>query len=107
MQDRTGVFVATDYDKPRTSDNAGESALEPSIQSLTSNRADSAATLGDDPDPGEAHLDLPEADLSSEELTVPLVPRQEDEFTCTVCYLVRHYSQLADKRRSICDECVA
>ncbi len=97
--------MATDYDKPRTSDNMSEPALEPSIQSLTAKRADSATKLGDDTDAVEAHLDLPEADLSSEDLTVPLVPRQDDEFTCTVCYLVRHYSQLADKRRIICDEC--
>src|SRR5665213_3407751 len=100
-----GVSVATDYDKPRTTDNMTESAPEPGLQGLTSQRADAAAKLGDDTDPVEIHLDLPELDSTGEELTVPLLPRQDDEFTCTVCYLVRHHSQLADKRRMVCDEC--
>jgi hypothetical protein len=99
--------MATDYDKPRTSDSMSEPASEPALQALTSQRADTATNLGDETDPGEALLDLPEADLTGEELTVPLVPRQADEFTCTVCYLVRHHSQLADKRRIVCDECAA
>jgi hypothetical protein len=100
-----GVSVATDYDKPRSTDNMNEPATEPSLQGLTAQRADAATKLGDDTDPVEAHLDLPDLDLTGEDLTVPLVPRQEDEFTCSVCYLVRHHSQLADERRTVCDEC--
>jgi hypothetical protein len=100
-----GVSVATDYDKPRATDNMNEPAAEPSLRALTTQRADAATKLGDDTDPVETRLDLPELDPTAEELTVPLLPRQDDEFTCTVCYLVRHHSQLADERRMVCDEC--
>jgi len=102
-----GVTVATDYDKPRTSDDMTDSVSEPSLQALASQRSDAATNLGDETDPVEALLDAPQSDLTGEELTVPLVPRQNDEFTCTVCYLVHHRSQLADERRIICDECAA
>jgi hypothetical protein len=101
------VAVATDYDKPRSSDSMTDPAPEPELAALASQRADAAAGLGDETDPVEALLDAPNSDLSGEELTVPLVPRQDDEFTCTVCYLVHHRSQLADEKRVICDECAA
>ncbi|MCU7827252.1 DUF4193 domain-containing protein [Kitasatospora sp. DSM 101779] len=53
-------------------------------------------------------LELPGADLSGEELTVQVVPLQEDEFTCMTCFLVHHRTQLAgtDKNgRPICRDC--
>ena len=52
-------------------------------------------------------LELPGADLSGEELTVRVVPKQADEFTCRRCFLVRHRSQLADEKKGICRECAA
>ena len=53
------------------------------------------------------HFELPRADLSDEELTVPVVPMQADEFRCVRCFLVHHRSQLADPRdgQKICREC--
>ena len=35
-------------------------------------------------------LELPGADLSDESLTVRVLPRQSDEFTCSKCFLVQH-----------------
>ena len=57
-------------------------------------------------------LELPGADLSSlsgEELTVRVLPKQSDEFTCSVCFLVHHRSRLADQRGGmfICRDCAA
>ena len=40
----------------------------------------------------------PGADLSHEELTVRVLPRQADEFTCFSCFLVKHRSQIAETR---------
>lgn len=34
-----------------------------------------------------------------------VVPIQETEFTCSNCYLVKHRSQLADKRKMLCRDC--
>jgi Domain of unknown function (DUF4193) len=42
-----------------------------------------------------------------ETLTVKVVPQQPTEFTCKKCFLVKHRSQLADKRRMICRDCAA
>ena len=59
---------------------------------------------------GDVHIDSeatvwPGADLSGEELTVRVVPKQLDEFTCMSCFLVRHRSQLANEKKMICKEC--
>ena len=54
-------------------------------------------------------LELPGADLSNEELSVRVLPRQADEFTCSRCFLVHHRSQLAKEveGQPICRECAA
>ena len=96
--------MATDYDTPR---NDPEEQTEQSLEALKARRADSAADLGDDADPFEAELDLPGADLGDEELSIRVVPKQADEFTCTSCFLVHHRSQLADTERRICRDCAA
>jgi hypothetical protein len=43
-------------------------------------------------------LRRPSQDRSHEELTVRVLPRQSDEFTCAGCFLVRHRSQIAEER---------
>jgi hypothetical protein len=35
-----------------------------------------------------------------------VLPKQPDEFVCKSCFLVKHASQLADKRRGLCRDCV-
>lgn len=99
--------MATDYDAPRKTD---DELSEDSIEELKSRRGD--ATSGNvDVDETEAAegFELPGADLSGEEMSVRVVPRQADEFTCTSCFLVHHRSQLASEGRSgpVCRECAA
>ena len=54
-------------------------------------------------------FELPGADLSGEELTVKVLPKQADEFTCASCFLVHHRSRLAESNGSqyICRDCAA
>ena len=40
-----------------------------------------------------------------ETLSVKVVPQQPTEFVCRKCYLVKHRSQLADKKRMFCRDC--
>jgi len=40
-------------------------------------------------------FELPGADLSGEELSVRVVPKQADEFTCSACFLVHHRHRYA------------
>ena len=53
------------------------------------------------------NLELPGADLSGEELTVRVVPKQEDEFTCSRCFMVHHATQLAkgSGASAVCVDC--
>jgi hypothetical protein len=40
-----------------------------------------------------------------EPLDARVTPMQSTEFVCKNCYLVKHRSQLADKRRMLCRDC--
>jgi hypothetical protein len=100
--------MATDYDTPRRSDvdDLGEDSLE----ELKARRAEaqSGSVDVDETELAEG-LELPGADLSGEELTVKVLPKQSDEFTCSSCFLVHHRSQLASDEggRLVCRECAA
>ena len=99
--------MATDYDTPRKTD---DELNEDSLEELKARRADLAASTVDVDETELAEsLELPGADLSNEELTVRVLPRQADEFTCSRCFLVHHRSQLAkeDHGQLICRECAA
>jgi len=52
-------------------------------------------------------VELPGADLSGEELTMPVIPKQADEFTCASCFLVQHRSRIASAAggQTICIDC--
>ena len=99
--------MATDYDSPRKTD---DDVTEDSLQELQARRMDKSSTAIDiDPDDIAESLELPGADLSNEELSFRVIPRQADEFTCSSCFLVHHRSQLADNRggQLVCRECAA
>ncbi|WP_371477627.1 DUF4193 domain-containing protein [Kitasatospora sp. NBC_00315] len=98
--------MATDYDSPRKNSDDGD---DDSIEELKSRRSDSKGGNVDvDEFEAAEGLELPGADLSGEELTVPVMPKQENEFTCASCFMVYHRSRLAgeDKQgRPICRDC--
>jgi Domain of unknown function (DUF4193) len=101
--------MATDYDAPRRGDvdELGEDSLE----ELKARRAEAqSGSIDVDETELNESLELPGADLSNmsgEELTVRVLPKQSDEFTCSSCFLVHHRSQLASDKggRLICREC--
>lgn len=85
--------MTVDYDAPRRPPVESENS---SLDELAGRRNDtsSAALDIDEVDAAESY-ELPGADLSDEELTVRVVPKQPDEFTCSSCFLVHHRSRLA------------
>ena len=97
--------MATDYDAPRKTD---EELNEESLEDLKSQHAAKTATSldVDEADLNE-NLELPGADLSDESITVLVIPKKADEFTCSRCFLVNHRSQLAKevKGQPICADC--
>jgi hypothetical protein len=52
-------------------------------------------------------FELSGADLSGEELAVPVSPMRTDELQCSRCFLVQHRSQFAvrDDGQKVCREC--
>ena len=71
---------------------------EDSLEELKARRAEArSGSIDVDETELAESLELPGADLSSlsgEELTVRVLPKQDDEFTCSVCFLVHHRSRL-------------
>src|SRR5690625_7432671 len=84
--------MATDYDAPRKSD---DESSDDSIEELKGRRSEAAApTVDEDEAEAADSYELPGADLSGEELSVRVLPRQADEVTCASCCLVTHRSQI-------------
>ncbi|MEH3079013.1 DUF4193 domain-containing protein [Quadrisphaera setariae] len=99
--------MATDYDAPRKTD---DELSEDSIEELKARRNEpGAASVDEDETEAAEGFELPGADLSGEELSVRVLPRQADEFMCSQCFLVHHRSQLASDAggQLVCTECAA
>lgn len=96
-----------DYDRPR-----GPVEPEPddaSVQELKL-RYGAAVPAGLDRDDAAESPELPGADLSNlsgEDLRVPVVPKQDDEFVCARCFLIQNRRRLARRNRGqpICRDC--
>jgi len=101
------MTVTTDYDAPRRS--TLEEVDTETLDALTA-AATTAARSPDvdleEEDTAEG-IDPPGADLSGEVLTMPVVPRRAEEFTCTSCFLVQHRSRIAGHSagRPVCLDC--
>lgn len=98
--------MATDYDAPRRTET--DETSEDSLEELTArrNEAQSAVVDVDETESAES-FELPGADLSGEELSVRVIPKQADEFTCVSCFLVHHRSRLASAKKGVmmCTDC--
>jgi hypothetical protein len=101
------ILMATDYDAPRKTDS--DDGADESLEELAGRRNDAAIAVLDVDDGEDLEaFELPGADLSGEELTVRVLPKQADEFTCSSCFLVQHRHRLARQLgdRQICADCV-
>lgn len=90
--------MATDYDAPRNTTDETES-----IEVIKESAAAAPRVSDVDHDDSDHGFNIPEA--VAEDLDVVVVPRQEDEFTCMECFIVKHKSQLAAGKKNVCSEC--
>jgi hypothetical protein len=81
-------------------EKAGEEPAETSLDEIAT-KAEEAG--GDDSD--DEGLISTGREERVETLAVKVVPQQPTEFVCKNCYLVKHRSQLADKKRMLCRDC--
>jgi hypothetical protein len=93
--------MATDYDAPRKSDDDTES-LE-AIKERIPEKIASSPDI-DESEHGEGILSH---EVIAEDLEVVVLPAQEDEFTCSECFIVKHHSLLAKNKKNgpVCTEC--
>ncbi|MEY4980748.1 MAG: hypothetical protein RL174_86 [Actinomycetota bacterium] len=96
--------MATDYDAPRKNDDENESieAIKERIPDKLTGSVDI-----DESDSVEG-FSIPE--VIAEDLDVVVLPPQEDEFTCSECFIVKHHSLLSSKKGKygkVCLECAA
>jgi hypothetical protein len=99
------MATTSDYDARRltdveTPDASGLRELAPTLPATTT------AVVDEDPN-DVLFFELPGADLSSEELSVTVIPQQSDEFTCSSCFLVQHRSRLRTSSSGlpVCADC--
>lgn len=95
--------MATDYDAPRrrVEDELDTDSLEGlKSQETMSNGMDEDGEIVESFEP-------PSVDLTGEELNVKVVPRGEDEFTCSSCFLVQKRRRLShmENGQPICLDC--
>jgi hypothetical protein len=86
-----------------------ESAEEPAEEPAEASLDEILAKKADEPAPGEETDEESMLETGRDErveaLSVKVVPQQPTEFVCKKCFLVKHRSQLADKRRMYCVDC--
>jgi len=94
-------------DEETTGSEDGESEVETSLEELLQRRERKTTTTSDgDENDEEALIEaMDEREGRAESLTVKVVPPQPSEFTCRGCFLLKHRSQLADKKRMLCRDC--
>ncbi|MGJ6125654.1 DUF4193 family protein [Mycolicibacterium sp. Y3] len=100
------MAATVDYDAPRRRTIEEEGTVADPLADLA---AELKPVPADGDDPGELaeSFELPGADISGEEFTVTVVPKQDDEFTCTRCFLVTHRHRLGFARgaETVCADC--
>lgn len=86
---------------------ADEEAVGTDLEEFLQRKERRAQVRPEDPDEEEALLEAMEEreGRGTETLTVKVVPEQPTEFTCQRCFLVKHRSQLKDKKRVLCNDC--
>lgn len=95
-----------EQEEVREEETAPEEPTEASLDEILAKKAEEGAAADED---GEEESVIATGTSSErvETLTVKVVPQQPTEFTCKKCFLVKHRSQLADKRRMFCRDCAA
>ena len=94
--------TSPDYDAPRRRRD-GDVAEEP----LAVIGLNDTVVMPDLDDEDPESFDLPDVELSGDDLSVRVIPLRPNEFTCSRCFLVNHVTRLARacNGETICAEC--
>ena len=89
-------------EEPEETTKQAEEPAEASLDELLAKKADESAPEEEGEE--ESMLETGREERV-EALSVKVVPQQPTEFVCKKCFLVKHRSQLADKKRMYCVDC--
>lgn len=92
-----------DEDEDQTAE-AVEDDGDESLDALMAKRK-SREDADDEGSPEDSVLEMSRDDRVTGNLPANAKPQQSSEFTCRSCYLVKHQSQLANKKRMLCRDC--
>lgn len=100
-------MAAEEEERGSGSENGGVETSVGDLEEFLQRKERRSAARGEEVDDEEALLEAMEEreGRGTESLTVKVVPEQPDEFTCRRCFLVKHRSQLRDRRRQLCADC--
>ena len=108
------LAVDEEEDAEPTPEDLEEATVPPEpglgdVESIQDLLAKQEATETGKAAPEEAEEEVIPLDLArddrAEAIDTKVVPMQETEFMCRNCFLVKHRSQLADKKRMYCRDC--
>lgn len=102
------VYTAVPFSQTRpevafsvAADEEEEVGVETSFEELAKRAEDT-----EEDEEEEIVLDLGRGDeKGAEALVEKVIPVQANEFTCSNCFLVKHRSQLRDKKKMLCIDC--
>jgi hypothetical protein len=97
--------MATDYDASRKSEEEQKEESLEALRLAATDKNESSGKIDEDEAEAAESFELPGADLSHEELSIEVVPKQDDEFTCSVCFLVHHRSARNSDTPLVCRDC--
>lgn len=100
-------MAAEEQDKSSGSDNGGVETSVGDLEEFLQRKERRGSTRAEEVDDEEALFEAMEEreGRGTESLTVKVVPEQPDEFTCRRCFLVKHRTQLRDRKRMFCADC--
>lgn len=100
LPDATGVLVV-ERPAEETEDEDDEEQDDEDVEASLDVILKERLVVEDEPD-DEEPADVEDRSEMSERVR----PKQPDEFVCRSCFLVKHPSQLADKKKMLCRDCV-
>ena len=78
---------------------------EASLEEILAEKSKKRKETGDAAEEDESVLSLEREDRVAGSLPGKVAPKQATEFVCRRCFLVKHQSQLANKKRGLCKDC--
>jgi hypothetical protein len=78
---------------------------EASLEEILAEKSKKRKETGDATEEDESVLSLEREDRVAGSLPGKVAPKQATEFVCRRCFLVKHQSQLANKKRGLCKDC--